>query len=50
MESSVKTSVINSLAYIKELCEGATPDSWQNAALAAITVVDSTIETVIDNC
>jgi len=49
MDQSIKNTVINSLAYIRELCEGATPENWANMTLAAMTVVDSTIDVVKDN-
>ncbi len=49
MDQNVKSAIINSLSYIRELCEGATPENWTNATLAAMTVLDSTIDVVKDN-
>ena len=45
---SVKTSIINSLEYTRELCGMAGPEDWHNATLAAIAVIDSTIDVVRD--
>jgi len=49
MDKNVKRAIINSFEYIRELCEGATPENWANATLAAMTVLDSTIDVAKDN-
>jgi hypothetical protein len=48
MNEIIRNSIINSLPYIRELCDGATPENWHNATLAAMAVVDSTIDIMKD--
>lgn len=50
MEQSVKGSIIKSLEYTRQLCSEAEPENWPMATLAAMTVLDSTMEMLKDNC
>lgn len=50
MEKDLKDTIIGNLEYARCLCSEAEPGTWVNATLATMTVLESTMEMVRDNC